>query len=265
MKIQLQQVSLVREGVRLLDDINWTVNSGEHWAIIGLNGSGKTLMLNIVNGYLFPSQGQVQVLGKKFGSYDLRELRKSIGWVSSSLQERLYEEEMALAIVLSGKHATIGLYQEPTQEDVEQAASLLEMFGVLKVADRPYRTLSQGERQKVLIARALMSQPKLLVLDEPCTGLDVFAREQILETIDTISKAPEAPTLLYVTHHIEEILPIFSHTLLLREGQVFQSGKTRDLINTSTFSDFLQTEVQIQWEGERPWLTMSNSTTKKED
>ncbi|NLM26218.1 MAG: ABC transporter ATP-binding protein [Firmicutes bacterium] len=252
----MEQVSLIRDGVTLLDSIDWEVKAGEHWAIIGLNGSGKTLMLNIVNGYLFPSRGQVEVLGKKFGTYDLRQLRKSIGWVSSSLQERLYGEELALAIVLSGKHATIGLYEEPTQEDVDQAADLLRMLGALEVAHRPYRTLSQGEKQKILIARALINQPKLLVLDEPCTGLDVFAREQILETIETISLAPQSPTLLYVTHHIEEILPIFSHTLLLRKGQVFQSGQTKELLNTATFSKFLQTDVQVRWEGGRPWLTM---------
>lgn len=256
MVIKMEQVSLIRDGVTLLDSIDWEVKAGEHWAIIGLNGSGKTLMLNIVNGYLFPSRGQVEVLGKKFGTYDLRQLRKSIGWVSSSLQERLYGEELALAIVLSGKHATIGLYEEPTQEDVDQAADLLRMLGALEVAHRPYRTLSQGEKQKILIARALINQPKLLVLDEPCTGLDVFAREQILETIETISLAPQSPTLLYVTHHIEEILPIFSHTLLLRKGQVFQSGQTKELLNTATFSKFLQTDVQVRWEGGRPWLTM---------
>ena len=256
MVIKMEQVSLIRDGITLLDSIDWEVKAGEHWAIIGLNGSGKTLMLNIVNGYLFPSRGQVEVLGKKFGTYDLRQLRKSIGWVSSSLQERLYGEELALAIVLSGKHATIGLYEEPTQEDVDQAADLLRMLGALEVAHRPYRTLSQGEKQKILIARALINQPKLLVLDEPCTGLDVFAREQILETIETISLAPQSPTLLYVTHHIEEILPIFSHTLLLRKGQVFQSGQTKELLNTATFSKFLQTDVQVRWEGGRPWLTM---------
>lgn len=257
MVINMEEVSLIRESTILLDKINWTVNSGEHWAIIGLNGSGKTLMLNIVNGYIFPSRGQVEVLGKKFGSYDLRQLRKSIGWVSSSLQERLYEEEMAMAIVLSGKHATIGLYDQPTHEDLEQAADLLRKLGILQVADRPYRTLSQGEKQKILIARALINQPKLLVLDEPCTGLDIFAREQILETIDQISKSPEAPTLLYVTHHIEEILPVFSHTLLLRNGQVFNSGKTKDMLTTANFSEFLEKKAQVKWESERPWLTIT--------
>src|SRR5690606_13930652 len=143
----------------------------------------KTSLLNILNGYIWPSSGTVSVLGHRFGTYDLRELRKKIGWVSSSLQTRMYERDTTFNIILSGKHNTIGIYDEINEEDTKRAEQLVLQFNLEHIKNEPYRVLSQGERQKVLIARALMSEPKLLILDEPCTGLDFIAREDLLETI----------------------------------------------------------------------------------
>lgn len=240
MVIQLKNVSYQRQHQTILKDINWAVHEGEHWALLGLNGSGKTTLLNIINGYIWPTTGEVTVLGKQFGTYPLGELRKIIGWVSLSMQEKLYGDEYTENIVLSGKFASPKLYEDPEQADIDRALALMEEFGLSSFIHRRYATLSQGEKQKVLILRALMAKPKLLILDEPCTGLDVFAREQLLETVDQLSKQKEAPTLIYVTHHIEEILPVFEKTLMLRRGEVFKAGNTAELITEEQLTEFFE-------------------------
>ncbi|MTI57535.1 ABC transporter ATP-binding protein [Geosporobacter ferrireducens] len=254
MVIQAQQVSVIKDTKTILKDINWTVSPGEHWAILGLNGSGKTTLLNMVNGYLFPSKGELAVLGKVFGKFDLRELRKSIGWVSTALQEKLYVSESVEDIVLSGKFATIGLYEQPKLEDREFAIHLLERLDIGHFANRTYQSLSQGEKQRVLIARGLMSAPRLLILDEPCTGLDIFAKEQLLSIVEKLSTEKDAPTLIYVTHRTEEILPVFSHTLLLRRGEIHSSGKTETVLTANTLSDFFEAPILFEQSQNRFWL-----------
>ncbi|MDW7651374.1 MAG: ABC transporter ATP-binding protein [Bacillota bacterium] len=254
MVIKMENVMCIRDNNVILKNINWEVRQNEHWAIVGLNGSGKTTLLNIINGYIFPSKGDVTVLGKQFGRYDLRELRKSIGWVSTSLQERLYTNDTSEKIVLSGKFASIGLYDQPTQEDIKKAHSLLEQLGCASLIKRSYKTLSQGEKQKVLIARALINSPKLLILDEPCTGLDMFAREQLLKTIEQLPVQKDAPTILYVTHRIEEILPVFTHTLLLRRGEIYAQGKTDDVLNKANLAGFFETPIELQEKDNRRWM-----------
>ncbi|RKD24969.1 molybdenum ABC transporter ATP-binding protein [Ammoniphilus oxalaticus] len=252
--IQIEQMSYRIKGKSILKEIDWTARQGEHWAILGLNGSGKTTLLNIINGYIWPSAGSVSVLGRPFGTIDLRELRTAIGWVSSSLQGKLYPSDRAEYIVVSGKYATIGLYEDPSETDWELAESLMEQLGCAHLKGRTYQTCSQGEQQKLLIARALMAQPKLLILDEPCSGLDLFAREQLLEAIETLAQSEGAPTLLYVTHHTEEILPIFQHALLLRRGEVFCQGKVDEVLNSSLLSDFFERAVEVVEREERYWL-----------
>ncbi len=252
--IVLENVSLWRGRDYLLKNVSWEVSKGEHWAILGLNGSGKTTLLNMINGYLFPSVGKVTVLGNQFGNYDLRELRKSIGWVSTSLQEKLYVTETATEIVISGKKAMIGLFEDPSEEDREKAIRLLNRLGCSEFVHRTYQTLSQGEKQKVLIARALMAQPKLLVLDEPCTGLDIFARENLLRFIDQLGREPNAPTLVYVTHRTEEILPVFNKTLLLKKGQVYGKGDTQEILTKEVLSGLFDTSVTVSHTSGRTWI-----------
>ena len=258
MVIEMKQVSIIRDSKYILKDVNWTVMPSEHWAILGLNGSGKTTLLHMLNGYIYPSMGEVQVLGKTFGKYDLRELRKSIGWVSTALQERLYGKESTEEIVLSGKFGSIGLYDRPQKEDKERAHYLLEQFDCIHLVRRPYQTLSQGEKQRVLIARGLMPSPPLLILDEPCTGLDIIAKEQLLSVIKKLSLEKDAPTLIYVTHYTEEILNVFSHTLLLRRGQVHASGKTESVLTGSCLSDFFETPVHLEWQQNRAWVRLTS-------
>lgn len=249
--IELENVSVIRNSNYLLKDINWTIKEGEHWAILGLNGAGKTILLNLLNGYIFPSKGSLSVLGKTVGKYDMRKLRKSIGLVSSSIQEKFHDYSTAMDIVLSGKFATIDLYDETTEEDRIFARTCLEKLNATNLLDREYRTFSQGEKQRVLIARSLMAKPELLVLDEPCTGLDLIAREKLLDIIKDLSEDENAPTLIYVTHHTEEILPNFSHTLLLREGEVYSSGLTDQVLTEENLSNFYETPIVYEKSGDR--------------
>lgn len=256
MIIDICNVSWDRENKMILQNINWTVREGEHWCLLGLNGSGKSTLLNMINGYIYPTEGSMTILGKKFGEYDLRELRKRIGWVSTSLQQKLYGRENALSIVLSGKYATIGLYDATDDADLEKAESLMKKLGCSALINRTYDTLSQGERQRVLIARALMAEPELLILDEPCTGLDVFAREQLLTMIASVAASEGAPTIIYVTHHVEEILPCFSKSLLIKEGKIFAAEPTSDVLTSARMSDFFGVPVEIDRSEGRSWLSV---------
>lgn len=242
---KFENVSFKRDKKLILDNINWEVNEGEKWAVLGLNGSGKTTLLKLLNGYIWPSTGTLTVLGEVFGKTSLPELRKSIGYVSSALQQELRDYETAEVIVLSGKFASIGVHEITTEQDEKRAVKMLIDCGGEHLLGKEYSILSQGERQIVLIARALMANPKLLILDEPCTGLDIFAKQNLLEKINMIAKMENAPTMLYVTHHTEEILPCFTKTLLLRKGKVFASGETKDIINPHTLSDFYDKPVQV--------------------
>ena len=256
MILQLEDVSLVRDGKWILQSINWQINKGEHWVLFGLNGAGKTAILNMLNAYYFPTKGKVTVLGKEFGKTYLGEkLRKQIGFVSSALQEKFYPGDNAFEVVLSGAFASIGLYETPTDEMRKKAVALLEELGCINYANRNYETLSQGEKQRVLIARALMAEPSLLIFDEPTNGLDFIAREQLLESIENINKKPNGPTMIYVTHHVEEILPVFNKTLLLKEGQVFGAGDTCEMISSDKLSDFFEVPVTVFWSNGRPLLS----------
>lgn len=251
MILDIKNVSIRRDSKYILKNVSWSIENGQHWVILGLNGSGKTTLLNMINGYIFPSSGEVTVLGKPFGRYDLRELRKSIGWVSTALQDRLYPNERAIDIVISGRYASIGLFNIPSDEDNEAAIEKLKLLDAESLSYRFYGTLSQGEKQRILIARGLMSDPKLLILDEPCTGLDIFSREQLLKTVDELSKTEDAPTLVYVTHQIDEILPAFSHSLLMRRGEIHSQGSTADLLTTENLSDFFETGIECKKANDR--------------
>ncbi|GAB4387789.1 MAG: ABC transporter ATP-binding protein [Thermodesulfovibrionales bacterium] len=254
--IEMRGVSCHLGGRRVLKDVSWRVGPGEHWAVVGLNGSGKTTLLNLINGYVFPSSGQVRVLGESFGSYDWRLMRRRIGYVSSFLEERLYQSETALEIALSGLYATIGLYDNPGPGHRKKALAALERAGMAGAARKPYAELSQGEKQRVLVARALAGSPRLLILDEPCAGLDIFARESLLSAMETLGRSDGAPTMLYVSHHIEEITPVFTHVLLLRRGEVHSAGRRRKVLGEENLSSFFEAPVKVSWRGQRAWVNL---------
>lgn len=263
MILQMEDVSLIRGEKWILQHINWSINKGDNWVLFGLNGAGKTALLNVLNAYFYPTKGKVSVLGRRFGKDPIGGgLRKHIGFVSSSLQQKFRPGDNAFEVVLSGAYASIGLYETPTDEIRERAISLLTELGCIHYANRNYENLSQGEKQRVLIARSLMANPSLLILDEPTNGLDFLAREEFLESIEAITKKREAPTMIYVTHHVEEILPIFNKTLLLKDGKVFSTGATKEMISSSTLSLFLNMEVEVIWKNSRPLVFKHMSTMK---
>ncbi|MBC1580376.1 ABC transporter ATP-binding protein [Listeria seeligeri] len=242
---EFEHVSLKRENKTILSDINWVVNDKENWAILGLNGSGKTTLLQLLNGYLWLSSGKLQVLGHVFGQTSLPELRKSIGWVSNALDQQLKEYDLSEQIVLSGKFASIGMYTKVTDAEITDAKRILTDCGGASLIGKAYKVLSQGERQVVLIARALMARPKLLILDEPCNGLDLFAKEHLLERIKQIAERTDSPTMLFVTHHTEEILPCFDNIILLRDGEITHRGKTEKLLTEPVLQAFYQKPVEL--------------------
>lgn len=260
--ISIENLSVYRNKKPLIQNIDWHIKSGEHWCILGLNGSGKTTLLNVINGYLFPTEGIVEVLGKKFGETNLPELRKEIGWVSSSIQQQFPDNESVHRIVLSGKFASVGLYEAVEEDDLYLASRCMELLKCKQFQHNSYGVLSQGERQRVLIARALMAQPKLLILDEPCTGLDMIAREELLLFIERLSLEQDGPTLIFVTHHVEEILPCFSHTLLMKEGEVFNQGLTIDLLTESELSAFFDRSLSVQSEQNRIRIALQANNSK---
>lgn len=252
--LQLDTVSFQRQGREILKDISWTIHKGEHWALVGHNGSGKTTLLNMITGYHWPSAGSVEVLGQQFGRVDLRELRKHIGWVSSSLSESIlnhHGSDTVLEIVGGGIDATLGLrLSRETQERAEDAMDQFELTGF---STKPFRTLSQGEKQRVLIARAWVSQKPLLILDEPCSGLDLKTRERLLDTVEELAQMPSGPSLIYVTHYVEEIRPSFSHALVLKEGSVVASGSKVPVLTAENLSMAFAIPLEITWHNDRPW------------
>ncbi|MGO3791504.1 MAG: ABC transporter ATP-binding protein [Enterococcus gilvus] len=243
--LSFENVQFVRQQNVLLQDIDWRIKAGEDWAVLGLNGAGKSLMLNMISGNLWPSSGRLTVLGEVFGRTSIPDLTKRIGWVSQSLQERIHREELAEWIVLSGKFASIGIYQQVSDAEMKEAKQMLSSLGAEKLIGKPYQVLSQGEKQLVLIARALMAKPELLILDEPCNGLDLFAREDLLARIERMKQAADAPSLLYVTHHTEEILPILTHVLMIRNGEIVQQGPRDALLEEPILNDFYQRPIMI--------------------
>lgn len=244
--IKFEDVSYRRDQHSLiLDDINWHLTKGQHWGILGLNGAGKTTLLQLITGYIWPSSGQLTVLGERFGQTSIPELRKRIGWVSAALQYQLKDNDLAEDIVLSGKYATIGLHQTVSSDELAAAKELLRNCGCGHLIGKKYAIMSQGQRQITLVARALMAQPDILILDEPCNGLDLFAREELLQRIQTIASQPNGPTLIFVTHYAEELLPCFSQLLLLKNGQIFKQGPRQDLLNLTTLTAFYDKPIQL--------------------
>lgn len=219
--------------------------SGEHWVILGANGSGKTSLLAALTGYLMPTAGEISALGQRYGETDWRELRTRIGLVSSSLRQMMNDAEPALLTVAGGKFAMIDFWGEPNRGDRCQARSLLELVEAGHLADREWGVLSQGERQRVLIARALMSRPRLLILDEPCAGLDPAAREHFLQFVNTLARRADSPALVLVTHHVEEITPVFTHALLLAEGKVAAGGPRKRVLTSTNLSAVFKCPVRL--------------------
>lgn len=244
-QLSLTNVSLERQNKKLLNNVTWQVNKGEHWAILGLNGSGKTSLLKLITAEYWTSQGSVEVLGNKFGGTDISNMRTKIGIVGSFIAERLSPHMLAEKIVLTGKYKSSILYTEYGEKELEEARRMLISIGGEHLLGRIYASLSKGEKQLLLIARSLMESPEILILDEATSGLDLFAREKLLRQIEQITNLPKAPTILYVTHHAEEITRSFTHVLLLKKGNIIAQGPKEQVLTEDILSNFYDQTVSI--------------------
>lgn len=254
--ITCQAVGFRRQGTDILADVDWRIERGQHWAVLGPNGSGKTTLLRIACGYLWPTSGRVLRLGQEL--LDLGELRRSIGWISTELVSQVPARDTGLETVVSGRLAQIGLKRlptsRPTEADYADAAAELAKLGCQSLAEKPFGVLSQGERQQVLIARARMARPLMLVLDEPCAGMDPGVRERFLTWLDGRVTSPDSPAVVLVTHHMEEIVSGIENTLILRAGRVHRAGPTRDVVTQTTIEEVYETRLaRIEQSGGRLW------------
>jgi len=258
--LELRNVSYVADGKRILHSIIWAVQPREHWAVLGPNGCGKTTLLKLACGYIWPNAGgEIYRNGKALAN--LRELRKSIGWVTATLAAQIPEREMVLRTVVSGKFAQLGYIEgfggEANRRDYRMAQRFLEEMRCGHLSHQEFGTLSQGEQQKVLIARARMTRPYLILLDEPCAGMDPGARENFLATLDALGKQKNIPALIFVTHHIEEILPLFKKTLVLRDGRVLHAGETDHILKRGILKELYDVSFTLVKKKGRYWPTLA--------
>lgn len=230
--IELESVSYQQQTTEILRDVSWQLEPGQHWAVLGPNGSGKTTMLRLACGYIWPTSGVVRRLGQEL--VDLGALRRSIGWVSTDLAPQIPRDELAIETVVSGKFAQVGLRRigetQPTEADFAAARRLLDEMQCASLADNRFSVLSQGERQQTLVARARMVDPLMIVLDEPCAGMDPGVRERFLAWVDGVAASTTDCAMVLVTHHVEEIMPSFERTLAMREGRIAACGLTRNVV-----------------------------------
>ena len=254
--VAVRQLTIARGRATLLREVDWSVARGEHWAVLGPNGCGKTSLLRALTGYLTPSSGEISLLGRRYGETDWRELRQQVGLVSSSLQASVPPAETALETTISGKYAQLDLWAPIARADRMAALRWLRLAGCAALAEREWLYLSQGERQRVLIARALMARPRLLILDEPCAGLDPAAREDFLGFITGLTRQRHAPTLVLVTHHLEEITRAFTHALVLKAGRVLAAGPRRHALTAAILGDAFGVPVRLGSHGGRLRLTL---------
>jgi iron complex transport system ATP-binding protein len=235
--LDLQGVSIRRGTKTILDTVTWQVRDGERWVVLGRNGAGKTTLLQIAAGRMHPTSGTADLLGERMGRVDVFELRQRIGLASSALADRIPAGELVRDVVLTAAYGMTGRWRETyEQPDEQRAADLMAAFGVADLADRTFGTLSEGERKRTQIARSLMIDPELLLLDEPAAGLDLGGREELVAALGELAGDPRSPVLVLVTHHVEEIPPGFTHLLLLRDGQVHAAGPLDDVLTDEQVS-----------------------------
>ncbi|MEX2172058.1 MAG: ATP-binding cassette domain-containing protein [Pirellulales bacterium] len=253
---ELDRVGYAQQGMEILADVSWQIRAGEHWAVLGPNGSGKSTLLKIATGYLWPTSGVVRRLGEEL--LDLGELRRSIGWISNDVVGLIPPDETGIETVISGKFGQFGLRRlpvsTPTAEEWALADKQLVDLGCESLSRKRFGIMSQGERQQLLVARARMAGPLLLVLDEPCAGMDPGVRERFLGWLDERLQTTPSPVVVLVTHHMEEVMPGLKQTLVLREGRIHCQGPTAEVLTQSTIEQVYQTKLErIERSGGRNW------------
>jgi iron complex transport system ATP-binding protein len=250
--VAMRGVQVRRGTTTLLRDVDWQVELDERWVIVGPNGAGKTTLLRLAAAELHPSVGVVDVLGERLGRTDVFELRPRVGFCSAALAGRVPGHERVRDLVVSAGYAVLGRWRERYDEmDSGRADALLKDFGVAVLEQRRFDTLSEGERKRVLIARALMTDPELLLLDEPAAGLDLGGREDLLDRLSALALDPDSPALVLVTHHVEEIPPGFTHAMLMRDGAVVTQGLLAEVLTSESLSATFDQPLRLQRIGER--------------
>ena len=244
--LELQDVSVVRDGNPILSHVTWTVDSNERWAILGPNGAGKTTLLQIASASIHPTSGKAHVLDDTLGAVDVFELRPRIGFASTALAKRVPADETVLNVVLTAAYSVTGRWNEEYEEiDIRRAKRVLAEWKLDALENRRFGGLSDGEQKRVQIARAVMTDPELLLLDEPAASLDLGAREELLKLLGGYASAPQAPAIVMVTHHVEEIPPGFTHALLLKKGVVTATGPIDEVLNAANLSLTFGLELEL--------------------
>ena len=250
--VRMDGVGVRRGASTLLEEVDWRVELDEKWVVLGPNGAGKTTLLRLAATELHPTWGTVHVLGERLGRVDVFELRARIGFSSASLASRIPDDEVVSDLVVSAGYAVLGRWREQYEDlDSARAAELLAAFGIEGLARRRFGTLSEGERKRVLIARALMTDPELLLLDEPAAGLDLGGREDLVGRLATLALDPDAPATVLVTHHVEEIPPGFTHAMLMRDGAVVAAGLLETVLTEDNLSKTFGVDLVLRRFGER--------------
>lgn len=250
--VHMSSVGVRRGQTQLVADIDWSVELDERWVVIGANGAGKTTLLRMAAAQLHPTTGTVHVLGEQLGRTDVFELRTRVGFASAALNGRVPEAEIVKDVVLSAGYAVVGRWRESYDDmDTERAVAMLDAMGIAHLAEREFHTLSEGERKRALIARSLMTDPEMLLLDEPAAGLDLGGREDLVARLSRIAMDPDAPATVLVTHHVEEIPPGFTHVLMLRDGRQVTSGLIDDVLTSENLTATFGQRLVVQRWGAR--------------
>lgn len=252
--LAFDNITFRRDGREILKGVNWTINEGEKWVLLGLNGSGKSTLLGMVPVFTHPTSGELRVFGKIFGKYPWEKIKSKVGFVSSTMYSfyntlNYYSLE---EIVISGKYSTIGIYQDLEPEDYIMARKLIKDFNLDYLKNGTFLNQSQGEQRRTLIARAFMNNPDLMILDEPCASLDLKSREYLLKTLNDKYEKTNNP-LVYVTHSIEEIFPAITHVAIMESGKIIYKGMKEEIISEDILSEVYNCKIKLDWESNRPW------------
>jgi iron complex transport system ATP-binding protein len=250
--LELADVTVRRGQATLLDAVNWSVSEGDRWVILGANGAGKTTLVQLCSAQIHPSSGTASILGEQMGAVDVFELRPRIGYTSAAIAERIPRNELVRDVVVSASYGVIGRWRELYDTlDHDRARDLLVEVGAGRLLERTFGTLSEGERKRVQIARALMADPELLILDEPAAGLDLGGREDLVSTMSVLATDSLAPAIVLVSHHVEEVPPGFTHCLMLRAGRVVVAGPLAEVMTAENLSTTFGMSLQLTVEGGR--------------